>query len=62
MGVTRDETIHVGMGPFTDLKVCHELRIRCIWINRLNEPPSPEWAPYAALPDLSGLPALLLPS
>jgi 2-haloacid dehalogenase len=24
MGVTKDETIHVGMGQFTDLKVCQE--------------------------------------
>lgn len=62
MGVTRDETIHVGMGQFTDLKVCHELGIRSVWIDRLGETPNPEWPPDTVLNDLSGLPMLLLPS
>ncbi len=62
MGVTKDETVHVGMGQFTDLKVCHELGIRSVWINRLGEAPNPNWPPDAVLDDLSGLPELLLAS
>lgn len=62
MGVTKEETIHVGMGQFTDLKVCHELGIRSVWIDRAGDPPNPEWPPHAVLPDLSRLPELLLPS
>ena len=62
MGVTKDETIHVGMGQFTDLKVCHELGIRSVWIDRVGEPLNSDWAPDAVLSDLSGLPKLLLPS
>ena len=62
MEVTKDETIHVGMGQFTDLKVCHELGIRSVWINRMCDPPNPDWPPDAVLDDLSGLPELLMPS
>lgn len=62
MGVSRDETIHVGMGQFTDLKVCKELGIRSVWINREGEPLNPAWQPDAMLKDLSGLAELLLPS
>ncbi len=62
MGVTKDETVHVGMGQFTDLKVCHELGVRSVWIDRVGEPPNPDWPPHAVLDDLSGLPELLLPS
>ena len=59
MGVTAAETVHVGMGQVTDLKVCHELGIRAVWIDRLGEPLNPEWTPGAILPDLSRLPDLL---
>ncbi|MGI4732464.1 MAG: haloacid dehalogenase type II [Janthinobacterium lividum] len=62
MGVTKDETIHVGMGQFTDLKVCNELGIRSVWIDREGEPLNPDWTSDAVLPDLSALPDLLLPS
>jgi 2-haloacid dehalogenase len=62
MGVTKDETVHVGMGQFTDLKVCHELGIRSVWIDQAGESPNPDWPPDAVLHDLSGLPKLLLPS
>jgi 2-haloacid dehalogenase len=62
MGVTQEETIHVGMGQFTDIKVCTELGIRSIWIDRVGEPLHPDWPPNAILKDLTGLPALLLPS
>ena len=62
MGVTKEETIHVGMGPYTDLKVCHELGIRSVWINRDNDAPYPDWPADAVLPDLARLPELLLGS
>ena len=62
MGVMKDETVHVGMGQFTDMKVCHELGIQSIWIDRMGESPNPDWPPDAVLNDLSGLPELLLPS
>ncbi len=59
LGVTSEETVHVGMGQVTDLKVCHELGIRVVWINRLGESLNPEWTPNAVLPDLTSLPELL---
>jgi 2-haloacid dehalogenase len=62
MGVTKDETIHVAMGQFSDLKVCQELGIRSVWIDREGEPLDPAWQPDAVLKDLSGLPQLLMPS
>ena len=60
MQVTQSETIHVGMGQFTDLKVCHELGIRSVWINRAGELLNPDLQPHAILDDLSGLPTLLM--
>ncbi len=51
--------MHVGMGQVTDLKVCHEMGIRVVWIDRLGEALNPEWTPNAVLPDLTGLPELL---
>lgn len=62
MGVTKDQTIHVAMGQFSDLKVCQELGIRCVWIDREGEPLDPAWQPDAVLKDLSGLPQLLIPT
>jgi len=68
MGVTKHDTIHVGMGQFTDMKVCHELGVRSVRIDRTcealnpDEPANPEWPPHAVLPDLTGLPDLLSPS
>ena len=59
MGVTKEQTVHVGMGQFTDLKVCHELGIRSVWIDRAGEPLNPNWPPDAELNDLVGLPDLL---
>jgi 2-haloacid dehalogenase len=59
LGVTPEETVHVGMGQVTDLKACHELGIRAVWIDRLGETLNPDWTPEAVLPDLSGLPELL---
>jgi 2-haloacid dehalogenase len=60
MGVTKDETVHVGMGQFTDLKVCREIGVRSVWIDRLGEALDPAWRPDAVLTDLAGLPDLLL--
>jgi 2-haloacid dehalogenase len=60
MQVARDETIHVAMGQFADLKVCKELGIRSVWINRDDEPLDPQWSPDVVLPDLADLPGLLL--
>lgn len=62
IGVTKEETIHVAMGQFSDLKVCRELGIRCVWIDREGEPLDPAWKPDVVLKDLSGLPQLLMPS
>jgi 2-haloacid dehalogenase len=62
MGVTKEETIHVAMGQFADLKVCKELGIRSVWIDREGEPLDPAWQPDSVLKDLFGLPELLLPS
>ena len=46
-------------GQVTDLKVCHELGVSVVWINRLDEPLDPSWPPAHVLPDLVGLPDLL---
>jgi 2-haloacid dehalogenase len=62
MGVTPDETVHVAMGMYWDMKACHDLGLRGIWVNRRGEPGNPEWLPYAEVPDLEGAAALLLPA
>ncbi|WP_419828919.1 haloacid dehalogenase type II [Methylobacterium sp.] len=59
LGVTKDETVHVGMGQVTDMKVCHELGIRSVWIDRIGEPLDSRWQPHAVLNDLTDLPLLL---
>ncbi|WP_245582544.1 haloacid dehalogenase type II [Neorhizobium lilium] len=61
MGVTKDETVHVAMGMFTDMKACHELGVRGIWVNRRGQRGNPDWLPYAEVSDLNGAAALLLP-
>jgi 2-haloalkanoic acid dehalogenase type II len=60
MGVSKDDTAHVAAGMFLDMKACHELGLRAIWINRYGDAGKPEWLPYEELPDLSGVPSLLL--
>ncbi|HWL84097.1 MAG TPA: haloacid dehalogenase type II [Roseomonas sp.] len=60
MGVTKDETVHVAMGMFLDMKACHELGVRGIWVNRLGQAGNPDWLPYAEVSDLDGAAALLL--
>jgi 2-haloacid dehalogenase len=62
MGVTRDETVHVAMGMFLDMKACHDLGVRGIWVNRLGQRGNPDWLPYAEVSDLDGAAALLLPA
>ncbi|MBP2300545.1 haloacid dehalogenase type II [Azospirillum picis] len=62
MGVTPDETVHVAMGMYWDMKACHELGLRGIWVNRRGETGNPDWLPYAEVPDLTAAAALLLPS
>jgi 2-haloacid dehalogenase len=55
----RENTILGGMRQFTDLKVCPELGVRSVWINRLGERLNPAWTPNAVLTELDGLPELL---
>ncbi|WP_431266956.1 HAD family hydrolase [Dankookia sp. P2] len=62
MGVTKDQTVHVAMGMFLDMKACHDLGVRGIWVNRLGHRGNPNWLPYAEVPDLDGAAALLLPA
>ena len=61
MGVTPDETVHVAMGMYWDMKARHELGFRGIWVNRRGEIGNPDWLPYAEVRDLDGAAALLLP-
>jgi 2-haloacid dehalogenase len=62
MGVTPDETVHVAMGMYWDMKARHELGLRGIWVNRRGEAGNPAWLPYAEVSDLDGAAALLLPA
>lgn len=61
MGVGPDETVHVAMGMYWDMKARHELGLRGIWVNRRGEAGNPDWLPYAEVRDLDGAAALLLP-
>ena len=61
MGVSPEETVHVAMGMYWDMKACHELGLRGIWVNRHSEAANPDWLPYAEVSDLNGAAALLLP-
>jgi 2-haloacid dehalogenase len=60
MGVTMDETVHVAMGMFLDMKACHDLGVRGIWVNRLRQRGNPDWSPYAEVRDLEEGAGLLL--
>jgi 2-haloalkanoic acid dehalogenase type II len=60
MGVTPGETVHVAMGMYWDMKACHELGLRGIWVNRRGETGNPDWLPYAEVPDLVGAAELLM--
>ncbi|MFP5076605.1 haloacid dehalogenase type II [Rhizobium sp. YIM 134829] len=61
MGVTKDETVHVAMGMFLDMKACHELGVSSIWVNRLGQQGNPDWLPYTEVSNLTEAAALLLP-
>lgn len=60
MDVTPDETVHVDMGMYWDMKARHELGLRGIWVNRRGESGNPDWLPYAEVSDLNGAAELLL--
>lgn len=60
MSVKAAETVHVAMGMYTDMKACHELGLRSIWVNRRGERGNPEWIPGAEVSDVSSAAALLL--
>lgn len=60
MGVSPNETVHVAMGMYWDMKACHELGLRGIWVNRRGETGNADWLPYAEVSDLNGAAALLL--
>jgi 2-haloacid dehalogenase len=53
----RTKHVHVGASPFHDLAPAHELGLRAVWINRLQEHSDQPRA--AELPDLSQLPTVL---
>ncbi|WP_262272908.1 haloacid dehalogenase type II [Microvirga yunnanensis] len=61
IGVTPDQTVHVAMGMYWDMKACHELGLRGIWVNRRGEAGNPDSLPYSEVSDLDGAAALLLP-
>jgi 2-haloalkanoic acid dehalogenase type II len=61
MGIAPNETVHVAMGMYWDMKARHELGLRGIWVNRRGEAGNPDWLPYAEVSDLDGAAALLLP-
>lgn len=60
MGVDPENTIHVAMGMYTDMKACHELGLRGIWVNRRGETRNSDWLPYREVSDLTGAASLLL--
>jgi len=62
MGVAPEETVHVAMGMYWDMKARHELGLRGIWVNRRSETGNPDWLPYAEVSDLDEAAALLLPA
>lgn len=62
MGVRPTETVHVAMGMYWDMKACHELGLRGIWVNRRLEAGNPDWLPYTEVTDLNGAASLLLAS
>lgn len=60
MDATPEQTVHVAMGMYTDMKACHELGLRAIWVNRRGEDGNPDWLPYAEVRDLRGAADLLM--
>jgi 2-haloacid dehalogenase len=62
IGVTADETVHVAMGMYWDMKARHELGFRGIWVNRRGETGNADWLPYAEVRNVAQAADLLLPS
>lgn len=62
MGVSSSETVHVAMGMYWDMKACHELGLRAIWVNRRGETGNPQWLPYTQVSNLQEAADLLLPA
>lgn len=62
VGVNADETVHVAMGMYWDMKARHEVGFRGIWVNRRNEKGNPDWLPYAEVANVQGAAELLLHS
>ena len=60
MGVASDDTVHVAMGMYWDMKACHDLGLRGLWVSRRREIGNPDWHPYEEVTDLKGAAALLL--
>ena len=54
---SRDRHVHVAASLFHDIAPANELGLRCVWINRLDEPAGPE--PTRELADLARLPDVL---
>jgi 2-haloacid dehalogenase len=52
-----DRHVHVAASLFHDIAPANELGLRCVWINRLDEPAGPE--PTRELADLARLPDVL---
>jgi 2-haloacid dehalogenase len=53
------DILHVAQGFLYDVVPTHELGWKCVWINRHGQPGDGVHRPWRALPDLTGLPALL---
>ncbi|WP_337268792.1 haloacid dehalogenase type II [Oryzifoliimicrobium ureilyticus] len=60
MDVAPEETVHVAMGMYWDMKARHELGLRGIWVNRRGEEGIPDWLPYAEVGNLTEAADLLL--
>jgi 2-haloacid dehalogenase len=56
-GAPKSGHVHVGASLYHDVAPALELRLRCVWINRLGERPNPQ--PTRELQDLSALPDTL---
>jgi 2-haloacid dehalogenase len=60
MGIDPAQVVHTAQGWEYDLIPTRDLGLaRRVWINRYGRRGSTDYQPYAELPDLSGLPALL---
>ena len=60
IGCKPDELLHVAQGFEYDIMPAHALGWNRVWINRYGKTGDPAYGPYHELPDLSGLPGLVL--